>query len=66
MGEALVFIFCRGGPCPPGAYNLAGETQLMHTYTVSTVSDYHNIDHNCVRPGKSKISEGQAGLVGWG
>lgn len=30
-GEVLFFIFCRGGPCPPGAYNLAGETQLMHT-----------------------------------
>lgn len=44
----------------------------MHTYTVSTVSDYHNIDHNCVRPGKSKISEGlregvlvRMGLVYW-
>lgn len=30
----------------------------MHTYTISTISNYHNIDHNCVRPGKSKISEG--------
>lgn len=59
QGGYWFFIFCRGGPCPPGAYNLAGETQLiMHTYTISTISDYHNIDHNCVRPGKSKISEG--------
>lgn len=58
QGRYWFFIFCRGGPCPPGAYNLAGETQLMHTYTISTISDYHNIDHNCVRPGKSKISEG--------
>lgn len=57
-GGGTFFIFCRGGPCPPGAYNLAGETQLMHTYTIITISDYHNIDHNCVRPGESKISEG--------
>ena len=52
------FIFRRGGPCPPGAYNLAGETQQMHTYTIITISDYHNIDHNCMRPGGFKISEG--------
>lgn len=58
-GRYWFFIFCRGGPCPPGAYNLAGETQLMHTYTVNTISDYHNIDHNCMRPGKRSVR-------GWG
>lgn len=30
----------------------------MHTYTIITISDYHNIDHNCMRPGGFKISEG--------
>lgn len=60
QGRYSFFIFCRGGPCPPGAYNLAGETQLMHTYTISTISDYHNIDHNCVRPGKARS------VRGWG
>ena len=30
----------------------------MHTYTIITISDYHNIDHNCMRPGGLKISEG--------
>lgn len=32
----------------------------MHTYTISTISDYHNIDHNCVRPGKARS------VRGWG
>lgn len=31
----------------------------MHTYTIITISKYHNIDHNCVRPGKRSVT-------GWG
>lgn len=62
-GAFLFLFFCRGGPCPPGAYNLAGETQLMHIYTVITISNYHNIDHNCVRPGKRSMRDWGLGGV---
>lgn len=62
-GRCFFFNFLRGGPCPPGAYNLAGEAQLMHTYTIITISNFHNIDHNCMRPGKRSMRDWGLGGV---